>query len=103
MPQKLTPYTVSYDQENCKSKAGCEVNWQNVSAGPGSTALNVAGVARHLALTWTEQPTELYPMYLLAQTSYRAVSYILAQTSYSSTHQHQSWKCSRATPQNTAK
>ena len=35
-----------------------------MSAGPGSTALNVAGVARHLALTWTEQPTELDPTYL---------------------------------------
>ena len=90
MPQKLTPYTVSYDQENCKSKAGCEVNWQNVSAGPGSTALNVAGVARHLALTWTEQPTELNPTYL-----HKHLTPL--------THQHQSWKCSRATPLNTAK
>ena len=54
----------------------------------GSTALNVAGVARHLALTWTEQPTELDPTYL-----HKHLTPL--------THQYQSWKCSRATPLNT--
>ena len=61
-----------YEQVDCKSKAGCEVNWQNVSAGP--PGLHSTQCCRSRASPGPD----------LDRAAHRAGDYILAQTSCSS-------------------
>ena len=96
MPQKLTPCAGSHTMSRIIANQRLDVKWIDrmwVRGRLGSTALNVAGVARHLALTWTEQPTELDPTYLhkhLVNSSYSSIPKLKVERALTWTHSPQS-------------